>query len=208
MVEGSSACASYPSTSSAGSPPHPNGWGGKASGVLCLGIDGLLRRRLALAATDGRTLLAPGASADVDLLRLHRFGDFADEVDRKQPVADVRALDLDVVGEREAPLERAVGDAAIDIIRLLLFGLVLLAPGHEQHILLGGDVELVGLEPGDCELDAIFILADLDEVERRIILLRLTEAVVLEHVEQAVEPDRGTPEWRKIESTAHVLSSF
>jgi hypothetical protein len=35
----------------------------------------------------------------------------------------------------------------------------------------------------------------------------LAGVAVFEHVEQPVEADGGTPEWRKIESTTHVLSS-
>ena len=53
--------------------------------------------------------------------------------------------------------------------------LVRLAAGDDQHVLLGGDVDLVGLEPGDGELDAIIVLAGLDQVEGRIILLGLPD---------------------------------
>src|SRR4051794_40568694 len=167
-----------------------------------------MRRRL-ITAADRRTLVTPDIAAlgpaDVDLLGLHRLGDLAHQLDRQQPVLEVRAFDLDMVGEREAALERAGCDSAIDVIVALLLAFVVLAAGDDQHVLLRGDVDLVGLEPGDRELDAIVVIAELDEVERRIILLRLPGRAVLEHVEQAVETDGGTPERRKVESTTHSL---
>src|SRR5437868_5162757 len=176
------------------------------SGLLGLGVDRLLRRRLAAAAAD--LIVLRLRSADIDLLRLHRLGDLTLELDREQTVLDVRATDLDMVGQREAPLERAGRNPAIDVVVALLFGFVLLAAGNDQHVLLGRDVELVGLEPRDRQLDSIIIIAELDQVERRIILLALPERVVLEHVEQPVEADGGAPERRKIESTTHGMSSI
>ena len=106
-------------------------------------------------------------------LRLHRLGDFAHQLDRQQPVLEVRAAHLDMVGKREAPLERAVRNAAVDVVVALLLGFLFLAAGDDQHVLLGGDVDLVGLEPGNRELDAIIVVAQLDQVEGRIILLGL-----------------------------------
>src|SRR6185369_12852656 len=123
--------------------------------------------------------------------------------DFEQAVFQVRALDLDMVGKREAPLERARRDPAIDVIVALLLAVLGLEASDDQHVLLGGDVDLVSLEPGDGELDSIVVIAELDEVERRVILLRLPRVAVFQHVEQAVEPDRGAPERRKVESTTH-----
>jgi hypothetical protein len=112
-----------------------------------------------------------------------------------------------VVGEREAPLERAVGDAAIDELAALFVALIGLAAGDEQYVLLGRDVDLFGLEPGDRELDALIVLALLDEVEGRVVFLGLPDRAVLEHVEQAVEADGRAPVGRKVECTAHDMSS-
>jgi len=95
-----------------------------------------------------------------------------------------------MVGQREAALERARRDPAIDVVAAAFLGLVLLAARNDQDVLLGGDVEFVGLEPRDRQLDSIVIVAELDEVERRIILLGLRARAILEHVEQAVEADR------------------
>ena len=75
-----------------------------------------------------------------------------------------------MVGQREAPLERAVGDPAVDVIRAALAALLALAAGDDQLALLAGDVDLVGPEPGDRQLDAIVVVAGLDQVERRVIL--------------------------------------
>src|SRR5690348_11361647 len=108
-----------------------------------------------------------------------------------------------MVGKRETPLERAVGDPSVDEVVALLVRLVGLAAGDEQHVLLRRDVDLVGLESGDRELDAIIVLALLDEVERRIVFLGLPEVRILEHVEQPVETDGRTPERRKVKSTTH-----
>ena len=45
----------------------------------------------------------------------------------QQAVLEVGALDLDMVGELEAPLERAGGDAAMQELAFLLLGLLLAA---------------------------------------------------------------------------------
>ena len=66
-----------------------------------------------------------------------------------------------------------VGDAAVDIVGAALLGLLLLLAADDQHVLLGGDVDLFGLEAGDRQLDAIIVVAELDQVERRIVFLAL-----------------------------------
>ncbi len=113
-----------------------------------------------------------------------------------------------MVGQREAALERAGRNAAVDVIRAAVLALLALLAADDQHVLLGGDVDLVRLEAGDRQLDAIIVVAKLDQVERRIIFLALAGAAVLEHVEQPVEADGGAPIGRKVESTTHVLSSI
>ena len=54
-----------------------------------------------------------GAVRDLDLAGLGGLGDLADEVDMEEAVLQARALHLDMVGELEAALEGARGDAAI-----------------------------------------------------------------------------------------------
>src|SRR6185295_2718269 len=112
-----------------------------------------------------------------------------------------------MVGKSEAAFERAHRYAAIDIILALFIALLAFTTRDNQHILLGSDVDLVGLEPRYSQLDAVVIVAEPDEVERRVILLGLSTGAVLEHVEQTVEPDGGAPVRRKIKSTTHVMSS-
>jgi hypothetical protein len=48
-----------------------------------------------------------GGAVDLDEARLHRLGDFPLKVDDQQAVLELRALDLDVVGQRELALEVA-----------------------------------------------------------------------------------------------------
>src|SRR5689334_4840880 len=57
--------------------------------------------------------------------------------------------DLHVIGEAEAPLERAPGDAAVQVTvaALLLFFLVRLAR-HQEGVLLNSDIEFGRGEPG------------------------------------------------------------
>lgn len=118
-----------------------------------LGLQRLLRRRLL-------------ASADVDLPRLHRLGDLAHQLDREQAVLQVRAAHLDMVGKRETPLERAGRNPAVNVIVAAVLALFGLLAADDQHVLLGGDVDLVALETGDGQLDPIIIVAELDQVER------------------------------------------
>ena len=108
-----------------------------------------------------------------------------------------------MVGEGEAPLERAVGNAAVDIVGAIL---VALLAADEQLVLLARDFDVVLAEAGDCNFDPIAVVVDLDEVEGRVVLA--AEIAVLEHVEQAVEADAGAAEVSKVECTAHVLSSI
>ena len=48
-----------------------------------------------------------------DLARFHRLGHLADEVDMQHAVDEGGTRNLDMVGEAEALLERAPGDAAV-----------------------------------------------------------------------------------------------
>src|SRR3546814_5418799 len=92
---------------------------------------------------------------------------FRSQCDGEQAVLELRAGHLDVVGEVEAALEGAGGDAAVEDARLVVFRLLLLAGDH-QAVLLGGDVQLVLREAGDRHDDAIGVVADLLDVVRRI----------------------------------------
>src|SRR5712671_7622374 len=59
-------------------------------------------------------------AGDLDGPRLHRLRYLAHQVDMQQAVVEARAGHLDVVGEAEAPLERAPGNAAVQIAAVLI----------------------------------------------------------------------------------------
>ena len=79
------------------------------------------------------------AVADRDRARLHRLGNLADEIDVEEAVLKARALHLDMVGELEAALEGARGDAAIEHFVALgvVLGLLLALDG--EGVFLGLD---------------------------------------------------------------------
>src|SRR6266852_6289165 len=80
------------------------------------------------------------AGGDLDRPRLHRLGDLADQLDMQHAVVEAGADHLDGVGELEAALEGAAGDAAVEVLRavLLLLGLA----GDQQRVLPDLDVEI------------------------------------------------------------------
>jgi hypothetical protein len=59
-------------------------------------------------------VLADGLAVDLYPPRLHRFWYFADEIDLKQAVFKRCLLDLDMIGQAKAPLERPRGDALVE----------------------------------------------------------------------------------------------
>src|SRR6185295_8972218 len=90
----------------------------------CLGLENL---------TTGLTVRL----ADRNLARLLRLRDLAHEIDVEEPVHQRGAGDLDVVGELEAALERARGDALIEHLTGLLAGLFLLLAADRQGVFPG-----------------------------------------------------------------------
>src|ERR1700679_3077940 len=62
-----------------------------------------------------------GVAADRDAARLERLGHDALEADMEQTVGEIRALHDNVVGQGEAALEGAAGDAAVEGRNLLAF---------------------------------------------------------------------------------------
>src|ERR1051326_4388350 len=146
------------------------------------------------------------AVADRNLARLQRLGDLAHEIDVKQAVLEARALDLDVVGELEAALERPRGNALVEHFAGLL-GLRLLLAADRQGVFLGLDRE-VGLgEPGDRKRDAIGVLAGPLDVVGRIARRAVDARDLVEQGKQPVETDGRTIEGSKIEC-AHGMTSL
>src|ERR1700748_996619 len=120
-------------------------------GVYWLGDLGMLDGAAVSALTNGFR------ARDFDPPRLHRLGQFALQLDLQQTLIERRALHLDEVGKIEAALERATGNAVIEIFTLVLLGIRL--AGDNQRVLVDGDVDLLWLEAGDGNRDAIGVLA-------------------------------------------------
>ena len=100
------------------------------------------------------------AAVDRDRARLHRLGHLAHQVDMQQAVIEAGALDLDMVGQAEAPLEGAPGDPVMQVAAS--FGVVLRLAGHRQRILVHGDVEFIARETVFATLKQGYA-ADMDE---------------------------------------------
>jgi hypothetical protein len=128
----------------------------------------------------------PGPRLDLDPARPHRLGHLARQLDRQQPVLEPRVLHLDVVGELEAPLERAGRDAAVQVLRALL---ALLAPAHHQQVGLRRQLQLVRREARHGHGDPVPVLARPLDVVGRPVVQGLDPGGVLEQVEDAVEAD-------------------
>jgi hypothetical protein len=68
---------------------------------------------------DFRLGLGRGCGADFDFARLQEFRKLADKIDRQQAVLQLGAGDANVVGEAEAALKAALGNAAMQKVALL-----------------------------------------------------------------------------------------
>ena len=114
-------------------------------------------------------------------------------------IGELRVVDANVVGQFEAALESAVGDAEVkDFTRA---GFLALLADDDEQVLLRGDVEVVGTEAGDGDGDAIGILAAALDVERRVVVAAARSARgILEQVEQVIEAHRGTAIGGKIKT--------
>jgi hypothetical protein len=75
--------------------------------------------------------------------------------------------------------------------------IVLLTPLHEKHVLMRGDLDLVALEPSDCQGDAIAIVTEPFEVERGIVFSSAV-AGAFEQVKQPIEADGRAAIRRKV----------
>ncbi len=81
-----------------------------------------------------------------------------------------------------------------------------LAAFHDEQVLLRGDVDFVGFEPGDGKRDAVLVIAAAFDVERGVIVPGLCARLALQQVEQAVETDGGAAIGGKIETCHwHIL---
>src|ERR1700674_2290535 len=146
------------------------------------------------------------AGADRNLARLHRVGNFADEVDVEKAGFQGRTLDLDVIGELEAALEGTRRDALLEHLAglLRLAGLLLATDGERAFLRLDRQVGLGKARHRD--RDPIGILAGpLDVVGR--IAGSFHAGRAIEQRKQPVEAHGRTIEGSKIECT-HSMTSF
>ena len=74
-----------------------------------------------------------------------------------------------------------------------------------QQILLGHDLDLVGLEAGDGDRDPIAVVGDPLEVEGGVILAARLASGRFEHVEEPVEADRRAAEGGQVDLTHLVI---
>src|SRR5260370_19814765 len=152
-------------------------------------------------------LLAVVAIAGVDRnpARLHGLRQLAHQLDLQEPVFKRRACHLDIVGEVELAPERTSRDALEQVVVITVLRL---AAFHGQHVLLCRDGDLLRLEAGQIERDAIVILTDAcDVVGRvRVIVLALQPERIVDEVKQAIETDGRPPDGGEIEvSHSHIL---
>src|SRR5689334_13958622 len=112
------------------------------SGRDCLGGFCLAFDHLHLTAIDG------------DAAGLLLFRNDPLQLDVEQSVLELRALDLDVLGQLEAALERTAGNSLIEIGLLAVAGVFPLALDR-QHALAHLDVQLLFAEAGDRNGDAV-----------------------------------------------------
>src|SRR6266513_732115 len=126
----------------------------------------------------------------------------------QEPVLEMGALDLDMVGQLEHALEGARGDALIQRIALVLLGLGLLLATDRQRVLLRHDRELRLGEARHRDANAVCVVAGaLDVVGRVGGSAAVVSGQVVEEGEQMVEADSRTIEGSKIESS-HGISSL
>src|SRR5690606_32997640 len=117
----------------------------------------------------GRLLdLRRRAGADRDRPRTHPLRKVPHQVDVEEPVLEVGALHLDMIGELEPALEAAGRDAAVQVAPLALALLGLLLAAHGERALLHIHLDLIGRETGNRHGDAVLVLAEALDVVRRI----------------------------------------
>ena len=143
--------------------------------------------------------------ADRNLAGLFGFGDAADEIDVEQAVLDAGTGHLDMVGELEAALEGAGGNALIKH-----FGLVSRFAGgfiaaNGERAFLHFDIEFLIGEARDRDRNPVGVVAGALDIVRRVGRRRAVERVV-EQRKHTVEADRGAVKGSEVETT-HDISS-
>src|SRR5690606_15658519 len=106
-----------------------------------------LPQRSGRAGLDLRARLRRGRNRDAARLQLLRHAPH--EIDVQQAVAELGAFHLDMVGELEAALEGAAGNAAIQDLALVGLAILTALALHGQHVLVYLDAEVLVAETGD-----------------------------------------------------------
>ena len=113
---------------------------------------------------------------------------------------------MNMVRKLEAAFEIAARDAHVQKITIVV-AFRLLAPRNYQQILLRNNVDLVGLEPRNCDGDLIVIFAGALDIERRIIFVGRCASGIFEQFKQAVKAD-SVPAIRCKIKTLHIKFSI
>src|SRR5438270_6359614 len=138
---------------------------------------------------------------DLDLARLHGFGNLAHQFDHQQAVLETRALDLDMVGECELPFERSCRDTAIQEVPPFPFSLAAL---EREHVLLGRQRDFIRAEAGQRHRNPEAVLVHaFDIVEGIVIFGGLLNFV--EGIEQTIETDGRSPQRSPIIPHSQIL---
>src|SRR6185503_18499773 len=140
-----------------------------------------------------------GLALDLDRPGLLLLRDLTLQLDGQQAVGELRPDDLHMVGELEAALEVAAGDAAIEEL-LALVGVRRGLAGDQELVLLLRQVELGLGEARNRHDDPVGVVASLLDVVRGVAVGGLAGDVV-EQVEHTIEADGRAIERRIIEST-------
>src|ERR1700688_3784452 len=140
--------------------------------------------------------VAGWCAVDGNSPRLHRLGDFPEQLDLQKAIIKRGAPHLDIVGEIELPLEGPGRNTPIQIFMLGIVGLVAL---DGDHVFPGCHRDLVGRKAGNRERNLVAVVAKPFDVVGGIIVLAGALGGFNE-VEKAVETDGRTPKGREVVS--------
>src|SRR6476659_2544719 len=99
--------------------------------------------------------VAGRCAVDGNSPRLHRLGNFPEQLDLQQDVLERGAPHLDIVGEIELSLERPVVNAPIQIF---VFGRVSLVALYVVLVRFGGHRDIVGCKTGNRERNLVAVV--------------------------------------------------
>src|ERR1700730_2670357 len=121
----------------------------------------------------------------------------------KKAVFKARARPQDVIGELESALERAGGNSLVEHFLLRRFALV---PGfprtaNAKSVFLGFDREIRRGEARHRHRDPVGVLASAFDIIGRVTWHGFKPGGLIDHIEQAVEPDGRAVKGRKIKLT-------